>query len=945
MEGLRAFLESRRVAKDGIHTHTTKGTGSLENGWFSGSYYISKEDTQHFMILYCNAVKKKSLLTVTEIPKAFFPLRMDFDFKAKPEIGLKRQYNAEMLKNIVKICQEELKNIIHPDAFDIKMLWCIVLEKKAPRNEDGYVKDGFHLHFPFFICNEWIQDIHMRDHVTKKMIDMKIWDKCKFTTSIEEIIDKRMGKKPWMMYGSTNYKNIHSSPYIFNAWDNVEPKNRYGHVFDHNQDEIRIEDMFNLQLKHRKNSAKYYLPEFLSIRNYSCPTQLVDEMGRKEFFSSQKIYTKRKNIQRKRTDDEILEDIKLIKDGMIMEMISNDRADSYGDWMDVGWTLYNIGEGGDEALEMWIEFSKRSAKFKDGECEKLWNQMQLSDKSIASLLYMAKLDHPEEYNKWKESNVRKMIFDSIKTTKVNEHDVALVVYKMYGDLFLCAESKKDIWYYYYNHRWRLMDGGIELRRKILEGVVGRYSEFSYELCNSIADIEYKINTLDNDSEEARRMIQERKAKENEKKNCNKVIQKLKEMPFLNAVISMSKIYMYKPDFLVKMNENRNFIGCENGVIDLDLGVFRDGKPDDYITFSTGQTYTEYHEKDDEVIEMEEYFRKVYPNPNIREYFFDFIAGSLKGNIHKRFGVFTGPSDGAKSMTFNLLEYCFGSGEYGYFGKFPRELLVQSTTKNSSSSSRPELARVRGKIFMATQEVTKLEKINIGFVKEATGNDSIYVRSHYEKGTEIRPNFTLLMACNEPPEIPGHDEAMWGRVRVIDHEAKFVKPQDLKKYPVPESEEEQYKKKRFKADPSLGEKIKYLANVFLWKIFRRYMKIKNLDRIDEPEEVTISTSRYHDNNDVYRKFFSDKIEKVHDIETAKKTVIKLTEVYSMFKDWYKDEHPSYRCDVGKSTLKHELIKKMGERKSPEDVYGWDEKKSGWMGFTISKGEEEEEDIFI
>jgi phage/plasmid-associated DNA primase len=778
------------------------------------------------------------------------------------------------------------------------------------------------------------------------MIKEKVWEGCKFNTPLDEIIDKKMSKKPWMMYGSVNYKNNTSTPYLYNNWDKLDPKDRYGHAYDHTAEEIKIKKIFEMEMNGKKNTIKYYLPIFLSIRGYEVPVQLIDELSKKEILSHFSSSSRsRRNIQRKRTDADILEDIKLIEEGGIMDMISNDRADNYADWMDMGWTLFNIGEGRDQTLDMWIEFSKRSEKYKEGECEKLWNQMQLSNKSLASLLYMARVDSPADYAKWKDRNTRQLIFNSISySSKVNEFDVSKVVVNMFGDRFLCADGNKNVWYHYYEHRWRMMEGEIELRKKILEHVLPKYSEICLELGKSILEAEQKRNMADKDSEEERRYSAEKKELEVKKKKCVDIIDELKTNSFLNDIIKMCKIYMYKPEFLVKMNENRNYIGCENGVLDLELGVFREGKPDDYITFSTGQTYTEYNELDDEVKELDDYFRKVYPNSNIREYFFDFITSSLKGNVHKRFGVFTGQSDGAKSMTITLLEYTFGTGDIGYFGKFPREMMVQSTTKNSSSSSRPELARVRGKMFMASQEITKLEKINIGFVKEATGNDSIYVRSHYEKGTEIRPNFTLLLACNEPPEIPGHDEAMWSRVRVVDHESKFVKPENLKKFPVPESEEEQFKMKRFKADPSLGERIKNIANVLLWKVFRRYMKMKGVKELYEPPEVLISTERYHDNNDVYRKFCQDKIEKVKDQEKAKTIYIGLQEVFSLFKDWHKDEYPSYRFDIGKSTFKTELTKKMGVRRFPEDVYGFDMKKNVWYGYTIIKDEEEEIIIF-
>ena len=65
------------------------------------------------------------------------------------------------------------------------------------------------------------------------------------------------------------------------------------------------------------------------------------------------------------------------------------------------------------------------------------------------------------------------------------------------------------------------------------------------------------------------------------------------------------------------------------------------------------------------------------------------------------------------------------------------------------------------------EIAKTGTLNIGVLKELTGNDSFFARGLFEKGTEINPMFTLFGSANEPPKIPGHDDATWNRVRLLD----------------------------------------------------------------------------------------------------------------------------------------------------------------------------------
>ena len=940
---LRTFLEDSKVAKGEPFTHTAKSTGALAGGWPSGSYYIETDYLDDFWTIYCNNIRKDVRPTITERPGPYGPLRVDFDFKSTLDDGLARQYSPDILKLIVGAYQAEIKLIIDEEEFDNKMLWCVVLEKPAPRVEEGKVKDGFHLHFPHFICEGWIQDNYLRDKVSIRMLEGKFWADGKFTTPIGEFIDKNIARKLWMLYGSMNYKGKYSTPYLYNRWEKVPESDRFGHAFNHKLQEMNMEDMFYDEMISRAKSVSYYMPRFMSVRGYVQATTLTEAiLAKKSAMTKRK--SRRRNVPKKRSTENVMTDLKLVKDGEIMGMISDDRSDNYDGWMYVGWSLFDIGQGCDDALEMWIDFSRRSGKYVDGECEDLWGRMENRDKTVGALLSMAKNDSPDEYNAWKNTNVRFCLWKSLSEQKPNEYDVSIVVCKMYEDRFVCADAKRDVWWEYREHRWRPMDDGITLKKLIVEDVVEKYCSLRKEIADEVNDIEYRMGIAEKDSVESRELAMKHKQKQDMRKRCSAIVTALKTVAFHKKLLEMCKLKMYNCDFLKKIDENRMLLGCENGVIDLEMGTFRDGLPDDYITFSTGLYYQEYNPDDEDVKDVDDYLLKVYPNKNRREYFKDFMASCMQGgNVNKRFLIATGPSDGAKSMTFAFLELVFGSGNDGYFGKFPRELIVQATGRSSSSGARPELSRVRGKRIMGCQEIAKNESINIGFVKEATGNDSFYSRGLYEKGTEIKPQFTLLMQCNEPPVVPGHDEATWSRIRVLDHESKFVKPQDLGKWPVPITLTEQLEMKRFYADPTFRKQLPNLAPVLLWKLFQRF-KIYKKTGLREPKEVMIATDTYQASNDVYKQFIADRIERIEDETLAKAEGIKIADAFSEFKEWYSDNFPSYNKDkIGKNVMKNELSKRLGTIKDPKtDFYGFG-KMSKWWGYKFIQ-EDETDDGF-
>jgi len=897
------FMNEYRVTKNNTNndckqwTHVTKPFKNFH----AGTYYISFNDVDKFYTYYCNALNKTKYLSVAEKPGCFGPLRVDFDFISKIHNGKQRHYTERHIKEIVKFYQECISDICYNTSDDL--LYCIVLEKKEPRCENDTMKDGFHLHFPNFICESKVQDEILRNKVTSLMKTSKLWTTTKYDTPVVDMIDKDMGKKVWMMYGSMNYKSDLSTPYMYSRpqggekdpWKNC--KDIYGHAYDKNQTEIKLIDIFADEMNGRQKSIKYYLPRFLSIRGYNESVKLkksITDILTISQVKKQKVRTAK--IATTRRIEDILEDIKIIKDGEIMEMINHNRADNYNEWIDLGWTLFNIGQGHDETLRMWIEFSQQSYKFKQGECEEKWNCMELRDKSLGSLLMIAKQDNPERYRLWKDTNITSFLYKSIYEAVPTEYDVAMVVCSMFKDRFCCVDAKKDTWYEFREHRWRVMDDGLELRKILVDDVLQKYLEFKVDLARKQVGV--------NDSDLAKYQLYEKRALT--------ICTKLKTIGFHDKVIRMCKLNMHDSKFLKKMDENKKIVVCENGVLDLDIGVFREGRPDDYATFSTCIHYQKYDHGYEEVKEVRTFLKKVFPNENRRKYFMDIATSCLQGgNVHKRFLIGTGSGDNSKSVTYTLLEMVFGE----YYGKFPRELLI-SGQSGSSSGARPELAHVRGKRIMSTQEITHKDNLNIGVLKELTGNDSFFTRGLFEKGREIRPQYTLWMQCNEPPKIPGHDSATWSRIRVLDFESKFVKPQDRSSFPVPKKFTEQMQMKRFEADPSFMDKLPGMAPVILWMLFDNYNNSYKQNGLIEPKEVMSATDQYKESNDVFIEFVNEKVTKSdgNDDDKYPDVFILLAALFEEFKEWYSENYPSYKNKIGKNAFRDSMKTLLGVTKT-------------------------------
>ncbi len=66
----------------------------------------------------------------------------------------------------------------------------------------------------------------------------------------------------------------------------------------------------------------------------------------------------------------------------LVDCLSPSRADNYTDWINLGWVLRIIDY---RLLETWVEFSKISSAYIEGECHNLWDKMRKDNMGIGTL--------------------------------------------------------------------------------------------------------------------------------------------------------------------------------------------------------------------------------------------------------------------------------------------------------------------------------------------------------------------------------------------------------------------------------------------------------------------------------------------------------------------------------------------------------------------------------
>jgi P4 family phage/plasmid primase-like protien len=860
---LYEFLEKHCLVQKGCEFTHTNIYGP------TASYYIKPDKLDKFYELYKAASDTNGELCLTEKHRDIGPVVIDLDFRfqgVSDDERLDRKYNHTDVMNILTVYANGIVPYLPDDKTTFKFY---VLEKPEPVVHKGLVKDGIHIMIPDIVTRPMFQ-LMLREKLLpdleRAMASLGLHNK--ITDVVDEAVIERNN---WQMYGS---KKPHCARYVVTAIYEYDVKSQ---KFTPCEVSDKISDYV----------------ETLSIRNAFDETEIKfekpDELERyQELVKERKMRNHFKNCVLGTTKNTKMnvseEDFGLAQS--LADLLSKDRADNYNEWIRVGWCLRNIDH---RLLDRWTAFSQKSAKFVEGETDKHWNYMKSDDGGLrmGTLHMWAKQDEPVRYAAIVQQDLRNLVRMAANGT---EYDVAKVVEKMYGYQYI-YDSTNKLWYAFYNHRWHRTDDGMALRKKLPTEVGNTFRLFTSQFQAQAA--------LSEDNEEKDRL-------DKIVSNLGGIINKLKKASFQMNVITQCAMLFNVEKIDDKFDTNTQLIGFENGVYDLDALEFREGRPEDYISISTGNNYIEYDPNSPSIAQIKAFFCQILPTEVVREYVMHLFASFLHGDIREeRFHVWTGVGSNGKSKCLDLFQKSFGE----YCCTLPISLLTQK--RSSSNSASPELSRAKSRRFACLQEPGESERLNIGLMKELTGGDKVYARGLYREGSEFKPQFKMILTCNHLPQVPSDDGGTWRRIRVVRFESRFCD------HPDPSKPNE------FPIDTQLSSHFDEWKEPFISLLIEYYKDlVTNCNcKVKEPEQVLECTREYQRRNDTIADFLDSAVE-VH--ETG---FLSIADAFVEFKNWLKEEGVVDRT-MRKSDFQAYIDK--------QSAYGKAIKKKlvkGWNGFRL------------
>jgi P4 family phage/plasmid primase-like protien len=869
-------------------THTSIGNPK-------GSYYIPNTNFLEMMDIYSHSIENGEKIHLNEYamdltlnrPKKILKIRIDLDIKQPIDCPL-RQFDDTQLKLFVVKYNEILKKYIEIDNMKDMMAYITMREK--PYKLDGYYHDGIHIMYPEISCHVELQRM-MREELLSEL--PRIFDGINITNSFADVYDEGIITKPiWLMYGSSKVrKNVVLEPYLLHSvlnskgnkvkikTDKAKPLVKKLSILA-NVKEYDIKDEFREQFEARINPRpKMYAP-------IDTIGEMIGNNQPNQIYSNNPEIAKYEKILTNYDNDSNLSKSKLDEIIKLVDMLSPERANPYNEWIHVGLCLKGISE---LLFSVWDNFSKKCPeKYKPGECANKWKTFKMNGHGLShgtnffkegTLHMWAKTDSPNEYYEY--MNVESLSGKIEKAGNDPSHsNVASIIYHMYKYKFCLSAFKDDGWYEYVNHRWKENERGVGIWKKLTGEVVKTIYAYASQCLNKVREIE---NNEENGGGYQNLFSQNMK-------NAFELTggKKLGDYTFKDKLVKECKPMFYREDFANNLDEHRNLIGFRNGVYDLDAtqkisdgtvvkGVFRDGHPDDLVSYCTGNDYIEFDDDDPILEEIHEYMSQVFVDSDLRTYVWKLLSSFMSGHHRQEiFPIFTGNGANSKSILLKLYKLAYGD----YCHKMNITQLTQ--IRKHGSQANPEVAQSKGKRFVQLDEAEKGAVLNTGAMKELTGGDPITVRALYKNSITFYPQFHPVMVCNDMPKIDSDDDGTWRRIRVIPFLSKFCDNPDP-------SDQCQFPK-----DGRLTEKLHKWKEAFMYILLQHY-RLVDTEGMHEPPIVIKASEEYRITNDTIAEFISECI-----IEEAN-SKISQHKMHEQFKKWFKKSHEGLSLPAKKSFI--------------------------------------------
>lgn len=881
--------EGRKVPKQTPFTHR-----AYTNEWTG--YNIHEDDYDQFLTLYCEALADTIPQYLTERGTEIGQLRVDLDFKYEGDVQ-NHLHTQEQVIQFAKLYMAQVKEYIEvPEQVEL-----YVLEKSRPTFDKTKKlwRSGMHIQVPSVKTHSELE-LQIRRDMMQKLPE--IFGNLPLKNDWKDVYDEAVIRRTqnWMMLGSKKGDTDGNLPYTMRYildWDRetgdisvdtqvpkiITPQLVKKFSIRSKADEETPPTEKGAQIPKRTTAER-------TTRSFSRgrQTERGDQGGSRASSPGRAVYTA-----------PLTESFRDYVFKHVMNLAEHRYNGDHSEWTQLGQCLKNIHQ---DLEDVFLDFMAQSTKRDQAKARRAWDgfvfRVEGDRLGIGSLRRWSRDDNYEGYLAIEAGNVDRLVDEAAGTQ--TEYDFAQVIKAKYQDEFKCANYRQNEWYQYSTHIWKQTEHGVELQKRLSSDIAKLFADKENAMLADIIAMGQCTHTKGPDP-----TCQTCQAEE-KKKLYSAARLKLRRTGFKESVMKECRVLFYDKEFAKKLDDNKHLIAFNNGVYDTLTQTFRDGHPDDCISFCTKVDYaldTQYHQYKCWG-EMDKFLRSILPNESVRRYFLKHLATCLSGVFTQRFHILTGSGSNGKSMLMNLCATAFG--DYCY----KANIAMFTQKRNKAGAASPELVRMKGKRFVFMSEPDEGEPLSTGFMKEMTSSEKVTGRDLF-KGAGDMVEFDVQakchLACNDKPKVNSNDGGTWRRLKVIDFPMKFVaEPRESYELPM---------------DESIMHKVlsQEWAECFMAYLVHLHREGKGLSKLSPPKEVEAYTNEYKEESDVIARFIR---EYIHDVGTVvgdpDMTVPEptpWTSIAQTFQSWKKEN------ELGNRGSATDLQKRIGAQYGKMPRGGW------------------------
>ena len=436
------------------------------------------------------------------------------------------------------------------------------------------------------------------------------------------------------------------------------------------------------------------------------------------------------------------------------------------------------------------------------------------------------------------------MFESIVRCDGDHSTIADLCYKFFGDT-IKYDTNVECWFYCNIHNIWQKDKKCLILAKMIPKIISKMFISTSMKYNSMAYNEEEGPMKDLFVEKAKKSL--------------KIAAQLCNAPFVGHILKMCVPLFAVDDFYEKSLDSKGYLfAFKNKVFDFNTNQLREIKPKDYIMTNTGYNYTEIiDEKHTEF--FNKYFDTLFPDTATKDYVLDSFASILNGNkTEQYFNIFTGSGSNSKSTLINLYS--------SILGDYACNVSAETFTKpKRNANDTGELYKCKGKrgVFANEPESNEDNKLQTPILKRVADecNQTMICRALYSNPIEFKIQFTLIVICNNKPELSSVDGGIARRLRMVDFKVKFIDEPDVNN------------KYQAKLDPSFMHFMKDegVRNAFITMLIDRWTnRVSKFPKIPVPECVMEASKEYIDDSNPVLGFIQEYYEITNNVNDKVKS---------------------------------------------------------------------------